>query len=232
MNAGSAQSIPYWNTLAKIWAAAVGAFNPVEGIRARAMTVQGWISGDDSREIVRTALSLGENPTIVEVGVFLGRSVAMLAGARSMRGSGKVHCVDPFDCSGEEYSMPFYRAELQASGASTVETAFLGNVKRLKLEAWIQVHKGTSSDIARRWTAPIDLLMLDADHSPDGALAIFEEWEPFLKPGGMLILPNTKVGKKTPGHDGNRRIVDETLRAPRFVEVRSVLSVTFARKAA
>ena len=69
----------------------------------------------DARAIAEASFGLPAAPVIVEVGVFMGRCTLLLAGARKLKGSGSVHCIDPFDCSGDQFSIPYYRKELDAS---------------------------------------------------------------------------------------------------------------------
>ena len=189
--------------------AAAPLLGEVAAIHARAMTVPGWINGEDAREMVRTALALPPDAVAVEVGVFMGRSAALISGAFKRRGNGVLVAIDPFDCSGEDYSAPSYAAELRASGQPTLEQAFRGHMRRLGLLDRIEVRPGFSSDLAATWDRPIDLLLLDADHSLDGARAAYDEWIGHLKPGGILILANTADRPHPPGHDGYRALVEE-----------------------
>lgn len=217
--------------LVLVRARAAPVLGPVRAIHACAMTVTGWISGDDARAMVRECMALPDNPVIVEVGIFMGRSTALLAGARRMRGSGQVFCIDPFDCSGDGFSVPVYKGELQASKRKSLEDAFIYNMTRLGLMPWIKVCRAPSSTVARAWTQPIDLLLLDADYTEQGAKAIFDEWIPFLKPGGLLMLPNSSDREHPAGHDGNRRLVENELLPPRFVRVRTINDLTIATAA-
>ena len=72
--------------------------------------VLGWTRGAEAVALARHAYALPRGATVVEVGSFLGCSTVLLAGARKLRGSGRVHAVDPFDASGDAYSVPYYRA--------------------------------------------------------------------------------------------------------------------------
>ena len=203
----------------------------VAAIHARAMTVPGWISGEDAREMVRTALALPADAVAVEVGVFMGRSAALISGALQRRQNGVVVAIDPFDCSGEEFSAPVYAEQLRASRQPTLEQAFRGHMQRLGLLERIDVRRGLSSTVVQGWTRPVDLLLLDADHSREGARATYDEWIGHLKPGGTLILANTADKPHPPGHDGYRALVDGELTRGCFDSVRTVHDFTFARKA-
>lgn len=203
----------------------------ISAIIAASAEIPGWTKGDDAREVALASHALGDHPTLVEVGVFMGRCSVLLAGPRRLRGSGKLHCVDPFDCSGDAFSIPHYEKALQATGHDNLETVFRMNMERCGIDTWIDVHRGPANQIARNWTAPIDLLLLDGDQSPEGARAAYEAWVPFLKEGGVIILRNTKDRAFAEGHDGHRRLALTSLVPPLFTQRRQVGATTFAVKA-
>jgi hypothetical protein len=220
-----------WRTL-RVKASLIALFDELDGIVAYSATVPGWVSGDAAREMAGVSNALNDDATIVEVGVFMGRSTALLAGPRRLQGSGKVHCVDAFDCSGDAVSVPFYVNEVATTGLGSMEQAFRQNMSRLRLSEVVEVHKGSSQEVAAHWVRPIDLLLLDGDHSPQGARASFEEWLPHLKIGGVLILHNTGDREYTPGHDGNRRLTLTEVTPPKFSAIRTIDNTTFAVRAA
>ena len=141
-----------------------------------------------------------------------------------------MHCVDAFDCSGDDFSVPHYVNVLAQSGAESLEAVFLHNIDRFCLAGMISVHKGTSSETAAGWSAPIDLLLLDADQSPAGAREAFDRWVPFVRQGGLVVVGNSGERDYAPTHDGNYIIAKERLRPPLFGEVRCVMYATFGCK--
>jgi predicted O-methyltransferase YrrM len=180
--------------------------------------------------LATVAYELPADPTIVEVGVFMGRSTILLAGSRRLRGNGSVHSVDPFDCSGDAHSTPHYERLLNESGAPSLEDVFLFHLKRFALDNVVEVHKGASAQIAADWRQPIDLLLLDADQSPQGAKEAFESWVRFVKPGGTVVLGNSSERNYALSHDGNYLLAKERLRPPEFSNIRCVRAATFASK--
>ncbi len=76
---------------------------------ARSERIPGWTRGDEAIELAEVASALAGNAVIVEIGSFLGSGAVILAGARKLKGSGRVHCVDPFDGSGDSFSVPYYQ---------------------------------------------------------------------------------------------------------------------------
>lgn len=193
--------------------------------------IPGWRAGEAARAVAAAAYGLAPEPIIVEVGAFMGRSTFLMAGARRLRGSGQVHCVDPFDCSGDPPSISHYVDILRRFRGQTLEQVFRSQMRNFKVENLVTVHKGTSRKIAAGWRLPIDLLLLDADHSPDGAREAFESWTPFVKPGGIVVLDNTEDRVYAPLHDGNYLIARERLKPPHFENVHRVANTTFARLA-
>jgi predicted O-methyltransferase YrrM len=205
--------------------------NLQEYIRISSM-IPGWTRNEDAEELARASFSLSTDAVIVEIGAFLGCCTVLLAGARRVRGSGQVHSVDPFDCSGDAFSVPHYRNIVASLGDRSLRDHFEANIQRAGLNSWVQVHQGRSAEVAATWELPIDLLLLDGDQSPRGAREAFDSWLPFLKFGGVIVLRNTKPREYAEGHDGHRRLVVEQIFSPRFTDVRLVGATTFARKAA
>lgn len=191
-------------------------------------SIPGWICETEAAELASASLALPENPTIVEVGVFMGRGTVLLAGARRIRGSGLIHCVDPFDCSGDAFSVPYYRSELSAFDGKSLEQVFRQNMSDQGLGDWIQIHAGRAREVASNWATPVDLLLLDGDQSPHGAREAFTAWIAFLKTGGTIVLRNTRDRSYEPGHDGHRRLAVEEVVPPNFTRVRHVGATTFA----
>src|SRR5262249_55258431 len=72
--------------------------------------VVGWTRNHEAVLLARTALEAPDGAVIVEVGSFLGCSTVLLAGARKLRGHGRVHAVDTFRNTGDAYSRPIYSA--------------------------------------------------------------------------------------------------------------------------
>lgn len=190
--------------------------------------IPGWCRGDEAQTLALISHSLPEGAVVVEVGSFLGSGTLLLAGPRKVRGSGKVHCIDPFDCSGDAFSVPVYQKLLAAVGGGTLRQRFDENIARVGLTNWVEVHQGRADEIAAAWSSPVDLLMLDGDQSRRGARAAYECWLPFLKPGGIIAVHNTEPRVYAPDHDGNRQLALEEILPPRFTDVRMIGATTFA----
>jgi predicted O-methyltransferase YrrM len=166
---------------------------------------------------------------IVEIGVFLGSATILLAGARKLAGSGMVHCVDPFDASGDEFSAPVY-SEIAAGFSSSLRDQFMKSILDAGLTDFVTVHEGTAETIGASWDQPIDLLFLDGDQSIEGAHMAFTIWEPWLKTGGILVVGNSTPRTYEPNHDGQFRITVERVIEPSYRNIRALGTTTFAQK--
>ena len=196
---------------------------------ADAVPVPGFLDWRESLALADVCHELPANAVIVEIGSFLGKSAVVLAGARKLRGSGIVHCVDPFDASGDAFSIPFYRAIADAD-VLPLRQRFDAHITRAGLTDWVRAHRGTAASIAAGWIEPIDMLFLDGDQSPEGARLAYESWAPFLKAGAIVALHNSSERTYDPGHDGHYLLALHVMRPPQYAGIRCVDSTTFGRK--
>jgi len=103
--------------------------------------VPGWTRHGEATTLAHESYALPDGAVVVEIGSFLGCSAVLLAGARKLRGSGKVHCIDPFDASGDEFSVPIYRT-IRGFRKATLRERFDKYVERAGVSDFVQVHPG------------------------------------------------------------------------------------------
>ena len=104
-------------------------------------------------------------------------------------------------------------------------------MRRVGVDKFVEVYKGTSSDIVARWSKPIDLLLLDGDQTPHIQRKSYENWIPFLKKGGIFLMNN--VGEREhyeKDHDGSYLLSKEEILPPRFSDIRVIQYTLFATK--
>jgi MMP 1-O-methyltransferase len=196
----------------------------------RARRVPGWTRDVEAVALAQASYGLPDGAVVVELGSFLGCSSVLLAGARKVRGSGRVHCVDPFDASGDSFSAPIYET-IRDSASFSLRERFERNLVRAGVREWVDVHQARGEDAVRSWAVPIDLLFFDGHHSYEVVSATYAAWTPFLKKGGVLAVHNSRTGYRQESHDGSARVVEELVRPPMWESIELVKSTTFARKA-
>ena len=192
--------------------------------------IPGWTRGEEAAELARLSFQQGTDAVIVEIGSFLGSGTIILAGPRRLRGSGKVHCIDSFDCSGDAFSVPHYQRILTSLGGGNLRNHFDDNIRSAGLAAWVEVHQGSARMISANWHTPIDLLFLDGDQSRAGAREAYDSWSPFLRPGGIIAIHNSHPDNHPIDHDGNWHLVETVVHPPSYAEIHRITSTTFARR--
>jgi len=195
--------------------------------------IPGWTRGKEAIALANAASALNGDAVIVEIGSFLGSSAVILAGARKLKGSGRVHCVDPFDGSGDDFSTPHYSAILMALSGHTPREHFERYIRMAGVYKRVVTHQGTAAEIAATWTIPIDMLFLDGDQTPAGARIAYEAWAPWLKVGGTIAIHNSSEREIDPeeDHHGQYLVAKTEIKRPQYTKRRVVSSLTFAQKA-
>jgi len=190
--------------------------------------VPGFARREEAWELARASFVLPPNPMIIEIGAFMGSGTILLAGARKLRGSGRVHAVDPFDGTGEPFSVPIYQRILGEAGGGSLREHFERNIGAAGLSDWVEVHQGRAADIAAHWATPVDMIFFDGDQSRAGVREAYDSWTPFLKPGGVILVHNS-APRHRPEQDGSWILVEEEIHTPHYVDIRLIHSMTVAR---
>ena len=115
--------------------------------------------------------------SLVEIGVAEG--VSAMALREGMVENGTLYLIDPFHLSRVPALNFMKRAAHRAVGAGR-----RGNV------VWIERF---SQEAARSWNAPIDLLMIDGDHSESAVERDWNDWSRFVQPGGVVIFHDARI---------------------------------------
>jgi predicted O-methyltransferase YrrM len=136
--------------------------------------------------------------SIVEIGVAEG--VSAIALRENMDADGTLYLIDPFHLS----RFPLLNFTKRAAHRA-VHGSRRGRI------VWIEQF---SFDAVRGWKQPIDLLLIDGDHSENGVRRDWEQWSPFVVPGGIVIFHDARLfeaGWTSPNY-GPVRLVDELFR--------------------
>jgi predicted O-methyltransferase YrrM len=140
--------------------------------------------------------------TVVEIGVAEG--VSALAMREVMAERGTLYLIDPFHLS----RLPALNFTKRAAHR-VVAGSPRANV------VWLEQF---SSDAAANWRLPVDLLMIDGDHSEEAVRRDWNDWSHFVQPGGVVIFHDARLfegGWTTPSY-GPVRVVDDLFRHNRI----------------
>jgi len=152
---------------------------------------------------------------LVEIGVFEGVTTIRLREA--MAADGLLLAVDP-------YPVGRLGVSLQRRIART-EVARVRNGR----VRWVRT---TGAEAAARHAAsgepPVDLVFIDGDHRFEVIRADWEGWSPFVVPGGVVALHDSRSTDDRPIHDaGSVRFTEEVvLKDPRFAVIETEETLT------
>lgn len=174
----------------------------------------GWLRFDEAAKLFDLARALPEDHAlVVEIGSWLGKSSLVLAKGLSGKRNPELHCIDPFNCAGDEVSAANYQ-RLAAEGDLTLLERFNRNMERGGVRDIVFVKQGFSHDFSGTFTHPIDMLFIDGDHSYASVRRDFEEWSPKVKPGGILAFHDVD----RTASPGPRQVIDELVARDRTWE--------------
>lgn len=119
---------------------------------------------------------------LVEIGVFEG--VTSLVLRQAMDPAGTLTCVDPFFSGvfGISYGFSISRRE--------VAKCTIGEVRFVRM---------FSHEAAERWSAPVDFIFFDGDHSDEGVGRDWRDWSSHIVAGGFAAFHDSVAPEGTPG---------------------------------
>jgi len=161
------------------------------------LNIPGWLSIPEAVELYRVAAFQlpPENPIIVEIGSWLGKSSVVLGKALAKQGKGKIYCIDPFDTSGDPDSQTYYQNQQKNLG-QTPWDIFQKNIKINHVAEKIEVLRGFSYDYSANWKDPIGFLFIDGNHDYKAVLQDFNEWSPSVVKGGIVAFHDVYFDEK------------------------------------
>jgi predicted O-methyltransferase YrrM len=141
---------------------------------------------------------------IVEIGVAEG--VSALALRESMAENGTLYLIDPFHLS----RIPSLNFTKRAAHRA-VESCHRGSV------IWIEKF---SHEAVKTWNRPIDLVLIDGDHNEKGVDQDWNDWSPFVRPGGIVLFHDAVIfeGGWTRPEYGPVKFVNRMFRSGRLPE--------------
>jgi predicted O-methyltransferase YrrM len=189
--------------------------------------IPGWLTDREAEQLYTLAAeaSRSEMPLAVELGAWQGKSSVMIGGGLSRNPDARLICVDPFESDeNPEYQRKYYDP-LLAEMDRTQHQAFLDHIQRCGLSGMAHSICAYSFDAVRTWTEAIDLLFIDANHDYECVNRDFEQWIPFLKIGGVVVLHDVSTA-----WPGPTQVRDEKLKPPNFGPPSQVDSLAWATR--
>ena len=181
-------------------------------------TVEGFlVSPSQEHWFFATARSLRDHAVIVEIGSFKGRSTCCFAyGCRDT--SKHIFAIDTFQGN-----------ESDLSEGKTFEGGSYFHIFWLSLESrglaqYVTPIRALSTEAARTWDKPIDLLFIDGSHVYEDVLADFNCFFPYVKPGGIVAFHDVHEG-----WPGPTRVWQEVA-APQLLQTGVRATLTYGRK--
>lgn len=169
----------------------------------------GWKSGLGQGAILLYAMARNLKPAvIVEIGSARGKSSCSLALACRDNGKGKVYAIDPH--------LPNPWSEIGTSGDN--EAFLRSRLASYGLDGHCEVIRAASSEAARSWKLPIDLIFIDGSHSYDGVRSDFELFEPWFADGCLVVFHDTTWGYEEWEQVRRDERMAEDLGVPRYLE--------------
>jgi predicted O-methyltransferase YrrM len=140
----------------------------------------GWFFPADVEAYVRAVSQVPKNGRMVEIGTWLGRSLAAILPTAIARQIG-VWCVDTWKGSPEDPTEQLVQSGLDAFAS------FEANMRRLKYWGTFSVIRADQSLAAQRFPDDsLDLVFLDADHRYEVVIRDIRLWWPKLRSGGVF----------------------------------------------
>jgi predicted O-methyltransferase YrrM len=169
-------------------------------------------SPDESALLARLAASARR---VVEIGVYEAASAAVLYAA--LDADAELHLIDPFghhatalprDWGATEWASRrvVARATRRGAGARIGRTRSGGGPRVV----W---HVERSTQTAAGWSAPVDLVFIDGDHSEQACQRDWDDWHRFVSPRGHVLFHDARDGAPDGrGLPGPTAVVTRTFR--------------------
>jgi methyltransferase family protein len=154
--------------------------------------VEGFlVSPMQERWLFKTARSLLDGSTIVEIGSFKGRSTCALA--YGCRGTNKhLFAIDTFEGNNSDFKQGGIIWDGQSFDKNFLDI-FCANIEKNGLTRYVTPIPGLSSQVAKTWGKPIHLLFIDGSHQYEDVLADFESFYPHVVSNGIVAFHDVEA---------------------------------------
>jgi len=150
--------------------------------------LDGWCSYEKAAVLIDAILKT-KPETIVEIGVYGGKSLVPMAYALEMNGKGLIYGIDPWDTTESlkgiknESSEYFWGSYVDHQ---VVMQNLINKILQFKLQKRITLIRNSSLEAPP--IEDIDILHIDGNHSDEASYIDVTKWVPLVKKGGLIIL--------------------------------------------
>jgi predicted O-methyltransferase YrrM len=141
---------------------------------------------------------------VVEIGVYEAASAVVLCA--TLDADSELHLIDPFG----------HHPSALPSGWGATEWAsrrVVGRATRRAGAPRVVWHVELSSQTATAWSAPVNLVFIDGDHSEQACQLDWDAWHRFVSPGGHVLFHDARAGEADGrGLPGPTAVVARTFR--------------------
>jgi len=150
--------------------------------------VPGWASLEKAQALAAIILALRPQ-TVIEIGVFGGKSLIPMAMALKETGTGTIYGIDPWSAPAAVEGQvttedKAWWATLDYEG---LYQGFLKRVDDAGVRQYVSVQRMTSRQFAEKPMQNIQVLHVDGNHGPD-AISDVNTYAPMIEPGGICIM--------------------------------------------
>lgn len=147
--------------------------------------LEGWCSYEKA-SIMMDIVAMTDAQTIVEIGVFGGKSLIPMAIAAQEKGSGLCYGVDPWSSQESVAGMEGVNAEWWGHvDHDRIFRHLQSKIDQFNLQEHIVLIRETSENAPD--IADIDLLHIDGNHSEKTSMIDVTKWVPLVKKGGVIV---------------------------------------------
>lgn len=146
----------------------------------------GWCSHEKAAVLIDLVLKC-KPETVLEIGVFGGKSLVPMAYALKVNKKGKIFGIDPWDSQasiegliGDDHKLYWSRIDHES-----IMVDLMNKIARFALTEQIELLKTTSEAAAPIHN--IDILHIDGNHSDVTSYLDVTKWVPYVRPGGWII---------------------------------------------
>ena len=161
-----------------------------ENVKERALLamqeLEGWCSPQKAATLM-DLIFLTRPQTVVEVGVFGGKSLIPMAFALKALDSGVVYGIDPWSAPESMVGkMDEANREWWAKvDYNAIYNGLVSKIKKFKLQKQVQLIKASSE--GAKEIENIDILHIDGNHSEETSCFDVLKWVPLVRRGGLII---------------------------------------------